>query len=125
MAHVNAGHELEKLSRKMRRRPDTSGRKVKLARVGLGVSDQFGNGLDRDRWIDLEHVGNAEEACNGGEVANEIEIEITVERRVDRVRRCSHQERIAIGGRSRDHLGADIATGARAIVEDKWLTQSL
>jgi hypothetical protein len=46
---------------------------------------------------------------------NEIEIEITAERSVDRVRRCSPQERIAIGGCSRDHLGADISTSARAI----------
>src|SRR5262249_60170392 len=39
--------------------------------------------------------------------------------------RCETQQRLAGGGRSRGRLGADIAAGARAIVEDEWLTQAL
>jgi hypothetical protein len=45
--HADAGHHLEQLARDMLRAAVTSGRHVDLARIGFGVSDEFG---DRFRW---------------------------------------------------------------------------
>ena len=45
--HVDAGHHLEQLAGKMRRRADAAGRHVELARICLGVGDQFRNRFDR------------------------------------------------------------------------------
>src|SRR5215831_8691769 len=41
-------------------------------------------------------VGRADDACDRRDVANEIEIELVVDRRVDRVRWSDQEERIAI-----------------------------
>src|SRR5712671_1804887 len=42
-----------------------------------------------------------------------------------RWRRRIHQERIAVQGRMHDRLGADIAVGARPVLDDELLTKSL
>ena len=59
------------------------------------------------------------------DVADEIEIELVVERRVDRVRRSDQKERIAVRGRAHDRLGADIAAGTRPVVDDELLAEPL
>ena len=59
------------------------------------------------------------------DVADEIEIEIVVERRVDRDRSGDQEERIAVRGRAHDRLGADIAAGARPVLDDEWLAEPL
>src|SRR5262249_37435637 len=58
-------------------------------------------------------------------IADEIEIELVVKRCVDRARRAEEAQRIAIGSRAHDRLGADIATCTRAIFNDELLTQPL
>ena len=71
------------------RGPDAGRRHVDLARIGLGVGDELGNRLGRNRWIYLHDSGDADEACDRRDVADEIEIELVVKRRVDRVRRMT------------------------------------
>jgi hypothetical protein len=46
--HVDAGHHLEQLESDMGRRSDTVRCHVDLAWTGLGVGDQFRNGLGRE-----------------------------------------------------------------------------
>ena len=54
--------------------------------------------------------GPAIDACDRRDVADEIEIELVVERRIDRVRSIPHRlKRVAVRGRSHDRLGGDIA----------------
>src|ERR1041384_7452547 len=50
---------------------------------------------------------------------------IGVERGIDRIRRHDLQQRVAIGRRLGDHLGADVAAGARAILDDELLAEAL
>ena len=63
----------------------------------LGIGDEFGNGLGRNRRIDRHDEGLAHDACDRRDVADEIEIELLVERRVDRARRIGQEERVAVG----------------------------
>ena len=60
--------------------------------------------------------------CN---IADEIEIELVVKRRITRVRCSDIEERITVRSRAHDRLGADIAAGTRAIFNDELLTQPL
>ena len=67
----------------------------------------------------------ADDARDRRDVADEIEIELFVQRRVDRVRRSDQEERVAIGGRTHDRLGGDIAAGTRPVLDDEWLAEPL
>jgi hypothetical protein len=51
------------------------------------------------------------------DVADEIEIELVVERRVDCIWWTDQEERVAIWGS--DRLGADIAAGARTVLNNE------
>jgi tripartite-type tricarboxylate transporter receptor subunit TctC len=58
-------------------------------------------------------------------VANEIEIKFVIERRIDRARRTGHEDRIAVSGRTHDHLGADIVARAGPVLNDELLAKPL
>src|SRR5262249_36416027 len=70
-------------------------------------------------------IGKADDGCDRCDIADEIEIELVVKRRVDRARRAEETQRIPIGSCTHDRLGADVAAGTRAIFYDELLTQPL
>src|SRR5262249_28360192 len=55
----------------------------------------------------------------------EIEIEVVIEGRVDCGSSIRTKERIAVGGRTYDCFGGDIAGGACPVLDDEWLTEPL
>jgi len=57
--------------------------------------------------------------------ADEIEIELLVERRVHRVRHADKQKRIAVRDCPHDAFGADIAARTRSVLNDEWLPEPL
>ncbi len=59
------------------------------------------------------------------DVAHEIELEIAVERRVHRVGRDRHQDRVAVRRGLGDVFGADIAGGARPVLDHELLAEPL
>ena len=59
------------------------------------------------------------------EVAEKIEIELFVERRVDRLCRTDHEQRVAVSGSAHDGLGADVAAAARPVLDHEWLAKPL
>src|SRR5262245_49857928 len=67
----------------------------------------------------------ADDGCDRCDVADEIEIEVVVERRVDRVRRSRQEERVAVRRRLHDRLGTDIAAGTRPVLDDELLAEPL
>ena len=67
----------------------------------------------------------ADDARDRRDVADEIEIELVVERRVDRVGRSDQEQRIAVRWRTHDRLGGDIGAGARPVLDDEWLAEPL
>ena len=68
---------------------------------------------------------NAVDAGDRRSVANEIEVELVEQRRIDRIRRAGQEKRVAVGFRTHDRLGGDIAAGARPVLDDEWLAETL
>src|SRR5262249_57342561 len=58
-------------------------------------------------------------------VADEIEIELVEERCIDRRRHVDHEQRVAVGGRAYNGLGADVAGTARTVLDDELLAEML
>src|SRR2546423_253622 len=112
MDQVDASHHLEQFSRYMERVSSPRRCKVDLSWIGPGIGDEIGNGRRRKGGGDLHDIRDANEASYGRDVMNEIEIELTVKRRVDRIRKGNQEERVAVRPCAHHHLGADIATGS-------------
>ncbi len=116
---------LEQFAGDVGRCPDAARRHRDLARIGLRIGDEFGNGFCRNRRIDLHHERHVHEVCDRRDVAEEIETEILVERGVDRIRHGRKQQRVAVRGRAHDKLRGDTAAAARPVLDDELLTQPL
>src|SRR3954451_12696489 len=102
MDHFDAGHHFEQLAGQMRPRPVAGRTHVDFARVSLGVCDEFGNCLGRYRWINRHDLSLAANARDWRDVADEIEVEFVVERRVTCVRRANEEEGVAVRRRTYD-----------------------
>src|SRR5215831_19809674 len=103
-----------------------SGRgEIDLPRIGLCVGDQLGNRCDRNRRMDHHHVGKTDYAGDRGDIAQEVEAELFIERGVDRSWWANKKERVAVGGRTYDRRGAKIAAGAGAVLDNELPAQSV
>ena len=76
--HIDPGHHLEQLAGEMGRGAGPADH-VDLAGIGLRIGDELGNGFRRKRRIDDHDVGSAR-ARDWRHVAEEIELEIVIER---------------------------------------------
>jgi hypothetical protein len=81
-------------------------------RIGFHVADELRDGLRRKRRVHLHDKGKADDTRDRRDVADKVEIELVVERGVDRIRRRDEQQRIAVRRRTYDGFGGDI--GGRA-----------
>ena len=104
---------------------DPRRRHVDLARIGLGISNELRDGLGRNGWIDHHDGRNADDAGNGRDVADEIEIEVVVKCRVDCVRLGDPKQRVAVGRGVHDRVGGDIGAGAGAVFDNELLAEPL
>src|SRR5262245_33682762 len=109
----------------MVRRSDAGRSHVHLAWIGFGESNEFWDGLGRNRRIDLHDLGHAEDAGDRRDIAEKHEAELVVERRVNSVRRGHQKERIPIWSRTDDRLGGDISAGPRTVLDHERLTETL
>src|SRR5262245_16016240 len=105
--------------------PGAARRHVEFAGIGLGIGDELGNRLRRKRWIHHHDLCLSGDGCDRRDVAGEIEIELVVKRHIDRAAWSDHDQRMAVGWRTDDHLGADITAGTRPVLDDEWLTKPL
>src|SRR5262249_32858283 len=125
MNHVDPGRHLEQFARHMRRGPDAGRRHGKLARIGLGISDEFKNRLSRKRWIYFKGKSLTADARNRRNVADEIVVELFVERRMDHALNRSQQGRIPIRVSVDDRLDSDVAAAARPVLDNETLAEPL
>jgi hypothetical protein len=109
---IDARHSLEQLAGHMVGTSGAARRHVDFARIGLGISDEFGNSFGRQRWIYYHDARHADDAGDRRNVADEIEVKLLIERRVDSVCRVGQKERIAVRRRTHDRLRADIGGSA-------------
>src|SRR5262252_7014394 len=96
-----------------------------LARIGLGIGDELGNRLGRNRWMYRYDVGLPVNAGDRRDVADEIETKLVIERGVDGIPTADHEQRVAVRRCAHDRIGADIAAAARSVLDDKLLTEPL
>src|SRR5262245_58818085 len=96
-----------------------------LARIGFGVSDEFGDRLGRNRWVYHHDEGGADHPRDRREIADEVVAELVIERRIDRGRRSDLEKCVAIGRRTHDRLGSDFAAATRPVLDDEWLAEPL
>src|SRR5512133_1431564 len=77
----------------------------------IGISNELGNCLRWNRWIDHHEKRDANNASNGCDVAEKKETKVVVECRVYCSRRVNHEERVPVWRRLHDCLGSDIGAG--------------
>jgi hypothetical protein len=116
--HVDAGHHLEQLAADVDRGSNAGRSHIELARIGFGIGNEFSDRLGRNRRIDDHHERLATNAGDRRNIANEVVIELWVERGIDGVARTDKQECVSVGGSIHDHLGRKVAPGARPILND-------
>ena len=63
--------------------------------------------------------------CNRRGVSNEIEIELIEKRVRGCVSRNHEKQRMAVGGRTYDRLGGDVARSPRPALDDKRLAEAI
>src|SRR5712671_4254719 len=123
--HVHDRQHLEKFAGHMRSGPITAGAEVDLARMGHGVSNELRNRLCRKGRIYRHDKGHAHDACDWSDVADEIEIEMLIERCVDRVRRSGYEKHVAVGGSVNNGFGRYIARSARPVLNNELPIETL
>src|SRR5438046_2225059 len=95
----------------MRWAPITARCHVDLTGVRIGVGDELRDCLGWNRWMHHYDVGLPADACHRCNVAHEIEIELLIKRRVDRVPTADQEECMAVRDRTRDRFGPNVAGG--------------
>src|SRR6516225_8898107 len=120
---VDAGHHFEQFNENMVSGTDAARPHVDLAGIDFGIGDELGNRVDRHRRIHLYGEGVTRNAGNRRDVADEIEIELVVERCVTRIWKTSQQKRIAVRGCIHDRLGGDIGASTRPVLDHEWLAK--
>src|SRR6266496_3815535 len=98
---------------------------VELARIAARVLDQLAHAVEGRLRGDHEHVHAAAYERDRGEVLARVERQRLVERHVDRVGRRRDEERVAVGRRLGDEIGADVAARAGAVLDDDRLAERL
>src|SRR5439155_2495150 len=71
------------------------------------------------------YVRHAHDASDRHDIADEIEIELLVERRVDCCCRLDQQERVSVRHRLHDRFGADISASSWPVFDDERLAKPL
>src|SRR5262249_44147017 len=69
--------------------------------------------------------GQVRNACDRRNVSNEIEGELVIECRVDRVDCTRNKQRVTFRGRPNDDLSADICGRSWTVLNDEWLAEAL
>lgn len=92
-------------------------------RVGLRIGDQLRDGPGRHVGMHLQHVLHADDPGHRRHVADEVETQLVVKRRIDRVCRRRHQQRVAVGGGAHDLLRRDVRGRPGPVFNDELLAQ--
>jgi hypothetical protein len=122
---VDAGHHLEYFASNMIDAAAARRRHIGLSGVGTRVCDEFRNGLGGYRWVDHHHRRNAKNAGDRFNIPDEIEVEIIVERRIDRVCLRDPKKRVAVRRGVHYRVGGDIGARAGPIFDDELLAEQL
>ena len=76
------------------------------------------------RWIHHHHKRRARYARDWRNVANEIEVELLIERWVHRVRIGDQEEGVTVSVSTHDRVGSYISTSTRPVLNDECLVEA-
>ena len=125
MEQVDAGHHLEQLAGNMGEVAGAVRGHVDLARIGLGISDELGDGLRRERRRHHHDERRRADIADRRDIADEVEVEIVVQQVAERVRRRDLEQRVAVRRRADHGLGRQIGAGAGLVLGDKLLAEAI
>src|SRR5262245_63214355 len=108
----------------MERGPSARRGHVNLAYISLGIGDELGNGLGRNRWGNHHDQGFPRDARDRRDVTDEIKIEL-VECRISCVRCIDEEQSVAIRRCTHDNLGGDIGASTWQMLRDEYLGLSV
>jgi len=91
----------------------------------LGIGDEIGNALDRQRWVNFEDQGIEIDAANRRQVAGKTKIQARVQHPVDDIRVGQQQERVTVRWRVDDRLGGYLLAGGTPVFNDERLAEPL
>ena len=124
--HVYPGQHHEQCGGHLRDRAGAIRRYADLARVGLGVGDELGERLGGKCCVDHHDMAHPHDAGDRGDVADEIEVELVIERRrIGGGRRVEYEKRIAVRRRVHDRLGGQVAARSRPVLDEELLAEPL
>ena len=125
MDHFDAGHHPKQFTAEMAQVSGPARTQVYLARIRLGVSDELGDRLGRERRIRQQDESIVVDARDRNDVARDGDGALLIERHVDGVRRGEHQQGVAVSRRACDRLQGEIAAAARPVVDNHRLAEPL
>jgi len=96
---------------------------VDLAGIGLGVGDELGDRLGRERRVRQQDEGIVVDARDRNNVARDNGSALLIEHHVDRVRSCDHQQRVAVSRCARHRLQGEVPAAAGPVVDDNRLAK--
>ena len=126
MLHVEAGALLQHLAAEMRAGARSAGAEEVLAGIGLHQGHQLRHRVRRKGELGDEDVGHRPQHADRREVLLGIERQLGVERRRDRVAGDGVEpDRVAVGRRLGEDVGADIAARTALVLDDELLAGEL
>jgi hypothetical protein len=95
------------------RAPNTARPHIELARICLGISNEFRNRPHREGWINVHGEGRDNDTRDRSNVANEIVVEPFVKCRIDRIRWSDQEKRVTVRGRAHDRKSMRMVGGKK------------
>jgi hypothetical protein len=80
--------------------------------------------LAGNRWIYYHDEGEADDASDRSDVAEEIEVEPVKQRCIDRASPSDQKQRVTVRSSTRDCFGGEIAPSAGPVLNDKLLSKT-
>jgi len=106
---VDTRHHLKQFTKDMRGTSDSTRCHVDLARIGFRIGNELGQGLGWNRRVHDHDVWKSDDRSDRRDVAQKIETELVIQCWIPRIVIPRHDQRIAIGSRADDRLGANVA----------------
>ena len=122
MHQVNAGNFGKQISRQMIGCPRSARSIVKRARLRSGQVDEFPQRTRRQTRFDHQDLRRLRYRRNGDQVLESIERHVLINERIDdEIARGNEADRVTIRRRPGHEIKADVAAGARAILDGDGL----
>ena len=119
------GATTPELHREVMRGGDAAGRVLDLMRARVQQRGELLEILHRHARIHGERHRRRRGEAERHEIPKDVERQLRIERRVERMGARHEEQRVAIGGRPRHRLGADVAARANAVLDNDLLVPEL